>query len=361
MRRTVQEKREKFNDFLTIFPDFFLTFWVISFIISIDSKYDITQWRYLMAKIKFITDSASDIPDDILKKYPDIHMVPFPIHAGEDSYLDRVSMDPEDFYDLIEEEDKVTHSQITPFQFSEIFFNTWKEGYTHIIYVSINGRGSSTYQNAHQVAHSFFFDNPAAKGQIELTVIDSKSYSLAYGFAVVEGAKMAQEGKSPEEIVAFIEDWVKNSKILFVPNHLKYAKKSGRISVASAFVGEALGMKPIMTFKHGESAVLAKVRGEKNIVSAIWDMMEEDRREGAPYCVLRTTMEDHEDELIELCEEEIGYPPAMETFVGCTIAANAGVEVIGIMYRKTKKDESTNEPWKWTYEPPKAPPPGYIR
>lgn len=305
-----------------------------------------------MAKIKFLTDSASDIPDEYLEQYADIEMVPFPIQAGEDSYLDRVSMDPEDFYELIEEED-ITHSQITPFQFSEIFFKAWKEGYTHLIHVSINGRGSSTYQNALQQEHSFFFDNPAAKGKIELKVIDSKSYTLAYGYAVVEGAKMAQEGKPVEEIIAFIEDWVKYAKIIFVPNHLKYAKKSGRISASSAFVGEALGMKPLMTFKNGESAMLAKVRGEKNIVGAIMDLMEEDRRTGAPYCILRTTMEDHEDDLLERCEEEFGYPPAMETYVGCTIAANAGIEVIGIMYRRTKKDEENEEPWEWVYEPKK--------
>lgn len=317
-----------------------------------------------MAKIKFLTDSASDIPDEVLEQYPDIEVIPFPIQVGGETYYDRVSMSPEEFYELIDEESQLpSHAQITPFQFSEIYEKSWKDGYTHLIYVSINGRGSATYQNALQQSNSFFFDHPVAKGKIEFTIIDSKSYTLAYGFAVVEGAKLANAGKEPAEVIAFIKDWVKHSKILFVPFSLKNAKKSGRVTATTAFVGEALGMRPVMTFKNGESAVVAKVRGEKNVVSGIVDLAEEDRREGAPYCVLCTSMEDQEEKLIEVCTEEFGEPPAMVTHVGCAIAVNAGTQTIGIMYRKEGKDEDTSDPWKWHYVAPKEDVllPGYIR
>lgn len=315
-----------------------------------------------MAKIKFLTDSASDIPKEILDKYPDIEMVPFPVQVGEDSYEDRVTISPEDFYEILEDEDEIpTHSQITPFQFGEIFIKAWKDGYTHLIYTSINGRGSATYQNAVQEANSFFFENPAAKDKIEFTIIDSKNYTLTYGYAVMEGARMAQEKKSHEEIVAFMKDWVKHAKVVFVPFTLKYAKKSGRVKASAAFVGEALGMKPLMTFQDGESKVLAKVRGEKNVVEALIDMVEEDRREGAPYCIMRTSLEDYEDDLIERLTDEIGEPPAIVSHAGCTIAANAGPKAIGVIYRKEGKGEDTSEPWAWKYVPPKPLAPGYIR
>lgn len=316
----------------------------------------------MAVKIKILTDSASDIPAEVLEQYPDIEMISFPIQAGDQSYEDRVSMTPQEFYELIEEEDEVpTHAQITPFQFSEIFYKAWKDGYTHLIYVSINGRGSATYQNAQQQANSFFFENSAAKDKIQFKVIDSRNYSLTYGYAVVEAAKMAQEGKPYEEIVAFIEDWLKHCQIIFVPFSLKYAKKSGRVKDSTAFVGEALGMKPFITFTHGESKVLGKVRGEKNVVEGLVDLVAEDRREGSPYCIMRTTMEDHEEALIERCTEEFGAAPAMVTYAGCCIAANAGTEAIGVIFREEYKDEDTSEPWEWKYVPEKPVAPGYIR
>lgn len=305
-----------------------------------------------MAKIKFITDSASDISAELLKEL-DIEMVSFTIHAGDREFLDRVEMPPQEFYEFLEEyvqEEKTvpTHSQITPFQFSEIFYKAWKDGYTHIIYTSINSMGSATYQNALSQANSFFFDNPAAKGQIELKVIDSKTYSVGYGYAVVEGARMAKAGKEVDEIICFMEDWMKYNKILFVPYSLKFAKKSGRVSATVAFMGEALGLRPILTFEMGESKILAKVRGEKNVVEALVELCDEDRQVGAPYCILRSTMEGYEEDLIEECTETFGDPPAMIAYAGGVIAINAGTEMIGIAYRQEDEEDPVDS-WSWDY------------
>lgn len=315
-----------------------------------------------MAKIKFLTDSAADIPDSLLKEY-DIEMIPFPIHTEEEDLLDRVTLSPDEFYDLLEEEDTVpTHAQITPFQFGEIFYKAWKDGYSHVIYTSINSRGSATYQNAVQAAHSFLYEYPSAKDKLDIHIIDSHSYSLAYGFPVVEGAKMGKKGVAPKEIIAFIEDWVKHSKILFIPYSLKFAKKSGRVSATTAFMGEALGLRPIITFKNGESKILGKVRGEKNVVSALIEMCQEDRQVGAPYCIMRTTMENYEEELIDECTEEFGEAPSMSEYVGGVISINAGTKVIGIAYRKEDPENPMDE-WKWDYSKVKAPElkKGYIR
>ena len=88
---------------------------------------------------------------------------------------------------------------------------------------------------------------------------------MGYGWAVVQGAKMAIGGAAPQEVVDYIQDWVDHVRVVFAPLDLRFAKKSGRVSAAAAFVGEALGLKPIMTFTDGESKILAKVRGERAV------------------------------------------------------------------------------------------------
>ena len=72
------------------------------------------------------------------------------------------------------------------------------------------------------------------------------------------------------EIVDFIQDWVDHVRVIFAPLDLRFAKKSGRISAAAAFMGEALGLKPIMTFANGESKILSKARGRKTRFPLLW-------------------------------------------------------------------------------------------
>ena len=96
---------------------------------------------------------------------------------------------------------------------------------------------------------------------MNIHIIDSKTYSMAYGMPVIRAAQMVKEGATVEEILSEINDWLENVGVLFVPLNLKFVKKSGRVSAAAAFVGDALGLKPIITFEDGDSKVLNKIRG----------------------------------------------------------------------------------------------------
>ena len=214
-----------------------------------------------MAKILFLTDSAADIPKS-LREELGIRVMPFPIAMGERELRDGEDFTPQEFYQALAEEPKIpTHAQLTAYQFQQCYEETWKAGYTDLIYTSINSEGSATYQNAVQARGEFFEDHPEARDAFSIRVIDSHTYTMCYGYPVAEGARMAAAGASVEEIAAYIQDWVDHVRVLFVPFDLKFAKKSGRVSAAAAFVGEALGLKPIMTFENGASKVVTKVRG----------------------------------------------------------------------------------------------------
>ncbi len=287
-----------------------------------------------MSRIKFVTDSAADIPAEEREKYG-IQVLPFPIAVDEKEYEDGYSFTPQEFYKLLLSLPQTpTHSQLTVYAFMQCYEAAYAEGYDCLIYTSINSKGSTTYQNSVAAKGEFYEAHPEAKDRFEIDIIDSRTYTMAYGYAVVEGAKMAQEGKTPEEILYFMEDWISHTRILFVPYDLKYAKKSGRISAAAAFMGEALGLKPIMTFEDGESKVLAKVRGEKNVVHTIMDMCEKEREKGTPYLVIRADRPDQTDLIKEKATEAFGQEPAMDYFIGGVVTINAGPNLAGIIFRK---------------------------
>lgn len=287
-----------------------------------------------MSRIKFITDSAADISPQLRSQW-DIQVLPFPIAAGDREYEDGVDLTPEEFYTLLGQLPQIpTHAQLTPYVFEECFAQAYAEGYDHLIYTSINSKASATHQNALQAREEFFEEHPEAKGKFEITVIDSLAYTAAYGWAVVEGARMAGEGADVQSIIDYIQDWVAHARILFVSYDLKYAKKSGRISAAAAFMGEALGLKPIMTFEDGQSKVLAKVRGEKAVVPALLKQCREEWEEGSPYIVLRAARPDQSDLIREEAAKLLGQSAAAEYYIGGVIAINAGPELAGIVYRK---------------------------
>ena len=119
-----------------------------------------------MGKIQIVTDSVSDISMESEKKY-DIHVIPFPVVIGDQSYLSRVDFDNEGFYKLMEEnEDIPKTSQITSYQFEEMYYDFYKKGCTDVILVLINSEGSATYHNSLLAVDSFFEEHPECEGKI---------------------------------------------------------------------------------------------------------------------------------------------------------------------------------------------------
>lgn len=286
-----------------------------------------------MARIKFSTDSAADLPAQMREELS-IQVLPFPIAMGEEEYEDGVDFTPDEFFDMLLASPQIpTHAQLNAYVFTECFEAAWSEGYTDLIHISINSKGSATYSNALQARDDFFKHHPEAKDSFHIHLIDSKTYTMAYGWAVAEAVKMARSGAEAGEIVAYIQAWLDHVRVVFAPLDLRFAKKSGRISAVAAFMGEALGLKPIMTFTDGESKILAKVRGEKNVISTIVDMCRKERQPGTPYLLIRGNNQEQSARLREACLSALGEEAALEYPIGGVVSINAGPNVVGLVYR----------------------------
>lgn len=289
-----------------------------------------------MAKIKFVTDSASDIKAEYEKEF-DIMVVPFKVAMGDKSYVSRVDFDNEKFYEMIDNFDGIpATSQITVFEYKEIFESLYSEGYTDVINTTINSNGSATYNNSVMAAEQFMEEHPEAKGEFTIYNLDSRSYTGGYGYPVVEGAKKAQKGQSPQEIVNYMQDWFEHLVIFFAPYTLKYAKKSGRIPSAAAFVGEVMGLRPIMRIQDWNITTECKVRGDKAIVPKILDCCVNEIIPQTPYCVVYGNDLTARDEMAQAMTKKMGYPPAEYFQIGAAITINAGPKVAGVIFKSQK-------------------------
>lgn len=286
-----------------------------------------------MEKIKIATDSTSDIPKKLCEQW-NISVLPLTIlHEGKE-YRDGIDMLPQDFYKILDTADKLpVSSQVSTALYTELFENTWQSGYTDLIHVTLNSKGSGTYQAAVLAKELFFEAHPEAKGDFRIHIIDSRTYSMAYGIPVVEGAQMIQEGASVEAVIRHIEEWLQHTRPVFVPLNLKCVKKSGRISPAAAFVGDALGLKPMITFEDGEAKIIAKPRGENNAISTLVDRCKKGRKPGSNYALVYGKNLEVFSKLKDACAEALDCPPLAEYQVGCVIGLNTGPDMIGILYR----------------------------
>lgn len=290
-----------------------------------------------MSKIAILTDSCCDLPKDTIKELG-IKVLPFTLTVGGESFRELYDKSTQEFYELLEKTDEIPkHSQITPITFEEAYTSLYEEGYTDVISVSINSQGSGTFNNSVLAKEEFFEKVPEAAKKMRIFNIDSKCYTLFYGYPVMEAAKKIRRGADVEEIVAYLEDCFNVSGIYAVPYNLKYAKKSGRISAAKAFAGELLGLKPVILFADGTTTTVDKIRGEKNIVPKLVEIVEKNMTPQTPYIMIHgkdnTLAKEVEKELIK----KTGRKAEMYGSIGAVVTANIGPDLVAVLVRRKNK------------------------
>ncbi|MEC0371896.1 DegV family protein [Paenibacillus chibensis] len=224
-----------------------------------------------MAHAVIVTDSTSDIPEELVSKY-DIHVVPLRLMFGEETFQDGVDISAEVFYKrLVQSEQLPTTSQASPADYMQVYENimTLHPG-SPIISIHISSGLSGTYQSA-VLAKSLMEDPP------EITVVDSKSASYGFGLLVVQAARLAAEGQSADEILASIEQMRQQRKLYFLVDTLEYLQKGGRIGKAAAIIGNLLNIKPILSIdEDGIIYAVEKVRGRKKAITRMIERFQED-------------------------------------------------------------------------------------
>ena len=286
-----------------------------------------------MQKIKISTDSTADIPQALCREW-DISVLPLTVLAEGKEYRDGVDITPQEFYKIIDESKTLpVSSQVAGCLYTDLFEQTWKAGYTDLIQVTINSKGSGTYQAAILARDMFFEEHPEAAGALRIHIVDSATYSMAYGIPVVECARMIRESASVEAVLEHLREWLDHARPLFVPLNLRCVKKSGRISPAAAFVGDAIGLKPLITFEDGEAKILSKARGEAKAISALVETCRKERRPGTNYALVYGNNPQAIEQLRAACAEVMDQPPLTEYPVGCIIGINTGPDMVGIIYR----------------------------
>jgi DegV family protein with EDD domain len=198
-----------------------------------------------------VLDSTADFPA-APDRFPNWRVVPLYVLFGDESYRDYVELTPEQFYARLRTANELpTTSQPTPGDFLETYEQLSR--YERIYSLHLSAALSGTYQSA---------TTAAAELGDRVRVIDSESASAAIamlGFAI---QRRLDRGTTDDEIDELIGRFKEKAGLIFTVDTLEFLRRGGRIGRASAWAGELLHVKPILTIKR-EVVPLKRVRGNR--------------------------------------------------------------------------------------------------
>lgn len=297
----------------------------------------------MMPRYKIFVDAAADIPTEVARRYH-IQVLPIPVALGDKTFQSGVEITNDEFYAMMEEFDGIpVTSQITPFVFEELYKSELEAGTQELILLLINSKGSATYANAVAMRDRFYADKAGASDQMRIHIFDGASYSGGYGYSAILAAQRLEMGARVDDVLPQIEAQLKKQRIYFGLYSLKYAGKSGRIPSAAVFVGEALGIKPIMQVYDHAITTAGKARGEKKLIKEIVKMVDDDMEPKTPYSIVYGNDTAVRDELCEELTKKVGYPPVYRFQIGAAVAINAGPKIVGAVFETRKKKMDKEE------------------
>ncbi|MCR5349198.1 MAG: DegV family protein [Bacilli bacterium] len=284
-----------------------------------------------MPKFKIFIDSTGDLPKELRDEY-DIDYCPMVVTVDEKEVVASLDYDQgyslKAFYDVMRQGRRIFTSQVPDHVFVEKFTEALDKG-EDVLYIGCSSALSASVLAAEKVAVTLREEFPKRK----LVVFDSKIACLGQGLMAVFASRLRKEGKSLDEVVAWLEENMFKFNQFATVESLSYLKRAGRVSATSAFFGNIFGVKPILiSDRKGQNLAVEKVKGTKPsllyLAKAIVEAAED--TEGKDIFI------GHADNLAgaEFVQSEIAkLAPKAKTYIGPIgpiVGASTGPGTIGV-------------------------------
>lgn len=215
-----------------------------------------------MAGVRIVTDSASDLEQDICDKLA-VAVVPLTIRFGDEEFVDREELSVDEFYRRLAQSSALPETAApAPGAFEKVYRRLADEGADGIVCVTLSSGVSATMDSARNAAG-------AVAPEIVVRVADSRGVSVAEGNKVIAAARAARDGKGVDEIVALVDDLASRTRTYGTLDTLDNLKKGGRIGNAQALLGTLLSIKPLIDISTGKVEEAGRARTRRKALDAL--------------------------------------------------------------------------------------------
>ncbi len=279
--------------------------------------------------VKIMIDSSSDFSEKKAKELGYIYM-PISVQMEGEEYLDGVTLLADEFYERLEGcKEMPQTSLINEFCWQGAFEEATADG-SEVVAITISSKLSGTYQAAVAAAANF-------GGRVQ--VVDSLNATSGEGILGLYALRLREQGLSAKEIADKLNEKKKDVCVCAVIDTLKYLKKGGRISAATAIIGTTLSVKPVIAVLDGEVKVIGKALGNKkgNTLLNGWIEKVGGLDMDMPHCYVWSG---NDDKNIEKYRQDSAYlvqnRETEKCKLGCTIGAHIGSGAVGLVFFKKK-------------------------
>jgi DegV family protein with EDD domain len=277
--------------------------------------------------IALVTDSTCDLPQELIDYYQ-IHMVPLNLNFGDNHYLDKVTIQPDQFYDLLENHAEFPKtSQINEQSFTNLYSHLASH-YDAVIGIHLTSQFSGTYANSVKAGERI-----SKEFNKQVHIIDSKNLSGALGLLVLKTARNIEAGESLESILNSLEKDIIQSKIYVSVRNLRYMIKGGRVSKPKGMIARALGLNPVISMdENGKSLLFGKTFSQESSLNKIYKHIKKISAGKTVwnYIILHAHNPEGAQEAESKMNEMTGFKPVSIVDISPVIGMHAGNGAIAI-------------------------------
>jgi len=278
----------------------------------------------------FFVDSSCDTPAEYLELWGAKNIdLTFRFVDSSTEYRNS-EIDVKEFYQSLRDGRDAKTSAVNVETFKLAFEPELVEG-RDVMYLAFSSGLSTTFNSARLAALELSEKYPDRK----VIVTDSLCASTGYGMLVYLTTKKLKEGATLEEAAEYAESMRPHMCHWFTVDDLNFLHRGGRVSAVAAFVGTAIGIKPVL-YMNDEGKLISRfnVRGRKKAIKSLAEKMGElalDISEGPVY-ICHGDCEDDAVYLAELVKSMYGLEVEIITYTGPVIGCHSGPGTLALFF-----------------------------
>jgi DegV family protein with EDD domain len=275
--------------------------------------------------VDIVTDSTASLPGELVASHG-IVVVPLHVLLGGQAFSDGVDFTTDELAAALRKFTTVTTSRPSPQAFLDVYEAAAAGGADAVVSVHISSDMSGTVGSAMLAA---------SQSPIPVEVVDSRSVGMAMGFAALSAAVAARQGMDAKAVAAIASSRARAATVIFYVDNLEHLRRGGRIGAASALLGSALAIKPLLELSDGHIDPIEKVRTAARALSRLEELalraVNEAQGSGVDIAVHHLDSETRAGDLVERLRTRV---PSSTTVVlvelGAVVGAHVGPGTIAV-------------------------------
>jgi DegV family protein with EDD domain len=282
-----------------------------------------------MSVVGILTDTTASIPPTLAKELQ-IEMIAYYVHRGLDTLRDMVDVQPEPFAQYLAQTDRLPTTSNPSIGDYLIGLKRLAERTKEIVALTMTSKGSGAYQACRAAVEILRERIP----EMRVEVIDTLKVAMSQGWAAIEAARSAWEGKSLNEVTDRARDVAQKSTMIMTADTLKYLYMGGRIGRAQHLMGSLLNIKPLIGMDDGVIVGLGAARTRAKAYSKMIEMMCQQMGAQARIKIAYTHVaaEEQVAQLRELVTKQFQCVETITTWLSPALGVHSGPGTVGVHF-----------------------------